>query len=618
MRLLHKLLWLAWPLTLLSCEAELPTATEVLVIVDGDRAVRERLSTLEVSVFDRDGEKPAGGSELDVSDSKSTKKGKFSYPVSFSLVPASAKAKSFRLVIRGLEGERELLESQHFLEFSADKRVQLVVYLYESCLGKLCRDGAGRRGHESCHAGECKPVVLRKLPVAGNGKLGSYDPREQQGSPASPAADGNDDAVPNSQLPQTECDRAEQCAKLVEGATPEGCAVAECVEGSCQVSARDGDLDRHGAKNCKLAGAKQPLGDDCDDGNPQVHPDGWDGPEHEGALSGCGDQLDNDCDGRIDNGVIAGKTCTCDENVDIDVPCSTTLQGKAIAWPALVPAGNCQYGKRSCKNGVWSDCVGAVEPEASDSCTPGDDADCDGNQNEGCDCAEGQERPCGPNAVGVCKPGKQTCIGGEWSTACVGAQQPLGPDTCDEGNDSNCNGRANEGCLCVNGRTETCGRALRALGVCADKRTTCVDGRWNDAACQRTSTREICSVDLKDEDCDGSVNEDCECLNGFGKRCGDSDPMLLGDCAEGEIECVDGRYTTCNVTRKSSDSCFLRGADETCDGVENGNCECVLGESRPCTAADGCAGKQDCSILGSGKFGECVADPGCTPPAPVM
>jgi hypothetical protein len=47
---------------------------------------------------------------------------------------------------------------------------------------------------------------------------------------------------------------------------------------------------------------------------------------------------------------------------------------------------------------------------------------------------------------------------------------PAANDTCDPGNDDNCNGSPNDGCVCVNTTTQPCG------GVCDIQ--TCASGTW--------------------------------------------------------------------------------------------------------------------------------------------
>jgi hypothetical protein len=102
------------------------------------------------------------------------------------------------------------------------------------------------------------------------------------------------------------------------------------------------------------------------------------------------DGHDNDCNGRIDDLMQACGSAT----------------------------GNCKKGVQTCTNGVWGTCSGGVAAAAKDACSPvGDDANCNGVPNEGCDCTVGQTRPCA-------RCGTQTCDAtGKWPATCAGSKE---------------------------------------------------------------------------------------------------------------------------------------------------------------------------------------------------
>ena len=82
-----------------------------------------------------------------------------------------------------------------------------------------------------------------------------------------------------------------------------------------------------------------------------------------------------------------------------------------------------------------------MQPDpAGDSCEPGDDADCDGTPNEGCPCVEGEKQPCGPaSEIGICVAGVSTCNpNGTWGT-CEGAVYAQERD-CTSSDDNDCDG----------------------------------------------------------------------------------------------------------------------------------------------------------------------------------
>jgi len=99
----------------------------------------------------------------------------------------------------------------------------------------------------------------------------------------------------------------------------------------------------------------------------------------------CGDGIDNDQDGQVDEG------CGCK-------PGSTQ---KCFPWPKLYTKGECRQGTQACKGGgefgKWGPCVGAVTPKP-EICGNGKDENCDGKDN-----------PCPPKCGdGKCN-GKENC-----------------------------------------------------------------------------------------------------------------------------------------------------------------------------------------------------------------
>jgi hypothetical protein len=78
-----------------------------------------------------------------------------------------------------------------------------------------------------------------------------------------------------------------------------------------------------------------------------------------------------------------------------------------------------------------------------ESCSEPGDQDCDGVADEGCICPIGTTRPCG--GQGACA-GVQACTSNGWGTECAGASQPLPSEVCGNAVDENCNGEMNEGC----------------------------------------------------------------------------------------------------------------------------------------------------------------------------
>src|SRR5690606_36004732 len=192
----------------------------------------------------------------------------------------------------------------------------------------------------------------------------------------------------------------------------------------------------------------------------------------------CTSDLDNDCDGQPDN--TLDNVCRCAPGVTEACDAHEGLDGR----------GPCVAGTRTCVvvesggSSDWSACEGAVGPAESDSCEPGNDDDCDGVPNEGCDCVDGFTQPCGPSSdLGRCDFGVQACEAGSLGQ-CTGAIFPAARN-CASPEDNDCDGRPDNiidaFCQCVPGQGN---------GPCS--------GNANNARCGAAGRCEPC---LSDIDC---------------------------------------------------------------------------------------------------------------------
>ena len=182
------------------------------------------------------------------------------------------------------------------------------------------------------------------------------------------------------------CATDTDCEGLVPPTQPPGCAEGVCDQGVCTVKARDKDQDEKRNKFCKDPDGNVEIetGNDCDDGDPTIHPGAWDGPEGDGNPASC-DGIDQDCSGTADDAVLSDMTsCACKPGTIAE--CSELPNGQPIEWPTGVPVGECKTGTKKCVadlstgSGKWELCTGAVAPTI-ESCD-GEDDDCDGEVDE--------------------------------------------------------------------------------------------------------------------------------------------------------------------------------------------------------------------------------------------
>ena len=267
------------------------------------------------------------------------------------------------------------------------------------------------------------------------------------------------------------------------------------------------------------------------------------------------DQLDNDCDGETDEGFTYG-------GADIGFPCTGI--------------GQCGEGTVQCQvGGVQVTCSSMPDgsaSQASPEVCDGIDNDCDGELNEGLTNVEDstclQEGVCalpGAEVKAACNQDES----GTWS--CDYSAVPAfkaGKETLCDGVDNNCDGVADESFNinlgCDGADADEC---ANGVFVCAE------DGL--SAICEEGDTNggELC--DGLDNDCDGIVDEDFKEL---GQVCDGDDSDL---CINGTWQCsADGKKVECVEV--------FTDIQESCDGLDN-DCDGTIDEDFP-TLGEPCDG----------------------------
>ncbi len=406
--------------------------------------------------------------------------------------------------------------------------------------------------------------------------------------------DGDGDGDPRPSCGGTDCD--DEDARRY-GTAQEVCD-AEGLDEDCDTStihdpvARDGDRDGDGfiAVACfnRRDDGGENRGTDCDDARATINTSG---------VEAC-DGRDNDCDTRIDEGVL--------ETYYRDVDGDNFGDGSMTMMECTAPTGWVLRGE-DC-----DDRDGAINPAASEVCD-GVDNNCSGTADDragGCACTDGAEQPCGPPmaqaGVGICRRSTQRCVSGTWPMECPGAVYPrlMGGtpyDPCGMG-DEDCDGVSDEdGRLpfYLDADRDGFGDPAMRMDFCpGDEGSSYVD---NDDDCDDSngmvnpSAAEIC--DGIDNDCSGGpmggiddVPGGCGCSLGDTRPCGTD----VGRCSAGSQTCTSaGTWGPCSGVLPRAETCD--GGDADCDARTDEDFDCVQSTTASGMTMCGNPGSRRCS-----------------------
>ncbi len=293
----------------------------------------------------------------------------------------------------------------------------------------------------------------------------------------------------------------------------------------------------------------------------------------------CLDELDNDCDGVVNNGYPDGE-CVCQPGAVI--ACYTGPIG-------TLGVGLCVAGLATCDSlgRGFGPCEGEYTPQG-DVCGDGLDGDCNGVLDDGaatgapgCVCLPGEVIACytgllGTLGVGECLAGTALCqADGTGYGACEGETLPS-PDHCLDLKDNDCNGVINDGypdpsCICIPGATMSCypgPDGTLDVGDCkAGSRTCNYSGNaWGSCMGAVVPVAEICGSVDRDRNCDGIMGNIYD-------TDGDGWTICQGDCCETVDQCPVPKEVNPGALDFAGD-----GIDDNCDGTaDNGVASCDAG-----------------------------------------
>jgi hypothetical protein len=337
------------------------------------------------------------------------------------------------------------------------------------------------------------------------------------------------------------------CDVCETGCNPATCAFgdgAAAVLGRCQEFGKGCSrcvpaCDKDGDGYCAGDPGNHQKGGDCDDSNPNVHPDG---------VEVCGNGIDDDCNGAIDE-----LCASCTSNADCKAS-QGCRDGTCATCSAACTADTCRFGVTETDKGVPGKCV--PFGNGCNVCVPV----CDGDGDGFCPGGPGNGQP-----GGDCRDNDP-------------AVRPGAVEVCGNGVDDNCDGHVDEGCT-VCARDAECPQGFEA----------CIDGVCN--VCPRDCDPATCRFGVKDQMPGSGVAGRCFPYGGGCTRCvptcdQDGDGFCPGQPGNDQLggDCND------------QDPAIKPTALEICGNKIDDNCDGRIDEGcATCAQANTCAMMESCS-----------------------
>ena len=243
------------------------------------------------------------------------------------------------------------------------------------------------------------------------------------------------------------------------------------------------------------------------------------------------DGVDNDCNGKVDDGNLPGVGAACGGGPGKDPNAPPCHQGVLTCTAGVLTCPGAQGPVLEVCNGVDDDCDGVVDNAPTDA------------PNLVCSLTP-------PHDKSPCTAGQPVCQQGAWT--CVGGGIQPQPEVCN-GVDDDCDGQVDEPGAPPEGIDGTASPVPPLDGVigaiCGVSEGACTQGTWacvkGKLACQGGTPAGAETCDCKDNDCNGKVDDPAggAALCGAAKDCvkGQNGCQCAAKCGSGEHPCPPGQ-----------------------------------------------------------------------------